>query len=328
MILLKKAFPLIALVFFALFEREQTGEAAIVERIVAVVGEEPIWFTDLNQRARPDLMRMAAAVQDPAQVTAASSEIYRAVLDRMITEHLEFAFAKNAHIAVTLEEVDRALGEIAQRARLSIPELLVEAQHIGLTEQEYREEFKRQLLEGKLVQLRVRERVRVTEQDAHAAYRRFLKEIGEEPIVEFRVLALRLSNGEGGATVLEDRRALAYTLLERARAGEDFCALVEAYSDDFQTKQTCGSRGLQPVKTLIPVIQRALEGMKEGEVSDPVMDDPEAILILQLVHEPGIPSYESLHDQMLNRAFQKEMEQQLKAWREELKRGVYIDVRL
>ena len=44
----------------------------------------------------------------------------------------------------------------------------------GITEQDFRDEIRRQILEGKLIELRVRPRVRVTEQDARAAYQHWV----------------------------------------------------------------------------------------------------------------------------------------------------------
>jgi hypothetical protein len=54
-----------------------------------------------------------------------------------------------------------------------------------------------------------------------------------------------------------------------------------------------------------------------------------AILIVQLASEqPKIPPYEMVKDQMMERAFGDATERQRKLWLTELRRGVYIDVRL
>ena len=48
------------------------------------------------------------------------------------------------------------------------------------------------MLEGKLIQLRVRGRVRVTDQDAHAAYQRYLVELEKQHPIDLRILAKRI----------------------------------------------------------------------------------------------------------------------------------------
>jgi peptidyl-prolyl cis-trans isomerase SurA len=147
------------------------AEASITERVVAVVGERPILLSELRQRARPHLQRYS-------QAALVESEVLKAVLQRMIDERLEASEASRVGIAVTNEEIDNALRAIATQARLTPEALLEEAKKQGLSEQEYRDELRRQVLEGKLVQLRVRSRVRVTEEDARAAYAKWIAQSG------------------------------------------------------------------------------------------------------------------------------------------------------
>src|SRR5215467_5305804 len=94
----------------------------------------------------------------------------------MIGERLEEQAADKARISVTPEEVDRGIQKVASEAKVTVKELMAEVRREGLTEQDYRNEIRRQLLEGKLVELRVLPRVRVTEQDARAAYQHYMRE--------------------------------------------------------------------------------------------------------------------------------------------------------
>lgn len=149
------------LTFGAFTASPNEARASITERVVAIVGERPILLSELRQRARPHLRHYAAA-------ETTESEVLKAILQRMIDERLEETAAARANVVVTPEEIDRALQAIAIRGQITPAQLVAEATKQGLTEQEYRDEVRRQLLEGKLVQLRVR--VRVTEDDARAAY--------------------------------------------------------------------------------------------------------------------------------------------------------------
>ncbi len=47
--------------------------------------------------------------------------------------------------------------------------------------------MRRQILEGKLIELRVRPRVRVTEHDAHVAYAQWVKELATTPTPPSRI---------------------------------------------------------------------------------------------------------------------------------------------
>jgi peptidyl-prolyl cis-trans isomerase SurA len=305
------------------------ADASIVERIVAVVGERPILLSDLRHRARPFLARIYAGAQSPAQIAANETQMFKELLNRMIDDRLEEQAAEKARLSVSIEELDSAIKNIAAQAKLDPKELIAEAKRQGLSEQDYRDELRRQVLEGKLVQLRVRGRVKVSEEDGKAAFARFVKETGGSQ-VDVRILALRAAPTPA---VQQARTLLAEDLVRRARAGEDFCKLVSDFSDDTQTKYSCGSHGVVPMENLVKEVQVAIKGLRVGEFTAPIDYAPdgrnvEATLIVQLHSAPKAPSYEDLHDQMMDKAFGEAIERQRKLWLQDLRRGVYVDVRL
>jgi peptidyl-prolyl cis-trans isomerase SurA len=303
------------------------ARASIVERVVAVVGERPILLSDLRHRARPFLYRIIAQSPDAAQQAAHETEMFRELLSRMIDDRLEEHAADQAHLGVTPEEVDNALRNVAGQAKITVHELLMEAKRQGLTEQDYRDEIRRQVLEGKLIQLRVRGRVRVTDQDARASYDHWVKDYETQQPVDVRIIAMRIPKSATESLIIA-RVKLAEQLVARARSGEDFCKLVREYSDETRSADTCGSTGPQPIEALQGPIQDAVRRLKEGETADPIRFGNEAILVAQLAKQPKIPPFEQVKEQMADRAFSEAMERQRKLWLQELRRGVYVDVRL
>jgi peptidyl-prolyl cis-trans isomerase SurA len=308
------------------------AEAAIVERIVAVVGERPILLSELRQRARPHLYRIAVSTPNPTQQAAQESAMFRELLTRIIDERLEEQAADKAHLTVTPEEVDNGIRQVAAQARIDPKQLVTEAKRTGLSEQDYRDEIRRQVLEGKLIQLRVRGRVRVTDQDARAAYQQALKEMSQQSPVELRILVLQVPPGATQQTA-NARVALGEELSRRGKAGGDFCELVREYTDDVRTKDTCGSNGPLPLNNLLPELQEVATTLKPGEVSNPIVfRDPtgqQAVLVVQLTTaQSKTPPFEQVKEQMMERAFVEATDRQRKLWLQELRRGIYIDVRL
>jgi peptidyl-prolyl cis-trans isomerase SurA len=307
------------------------AHASIVERVVAVVGEKPILLTELQHRARPFLARIYGGTTDPAQRAAHETEMYHQLLNRMIDDRLEEHAADRAHLSVTPEEIDNAIKNVSKANNIPPAALIAEAKRQNLTEQDYRDELRRQLIEGKLIQLRVRARVRITDQDGHAMYERTLHQSGSQVQAEVRILAMRVPPGADSA-VVKARELLAEDLVARARAGEDFCKMVTQYSDDQSTLATCGSRGPLPLDQLIPAVQGAIRVLKPGEFADPISfgtsSVDQAILVVQLVSAPRVPQYDEVKDAMMEQAFAEAMDRQRKLWLDELRRGVYIDSRL
>ena len=311
---------------------ERPAEASIVERIVAVVGERPILLSELRHRGRPHLYRIAATTPNPTQQAAQESEMFRELLNRLIDERLEESAADKAHITVSPEEVDNGIRQVAAQTKLPPAQIDAEAKKQGLSEQDYRDEIRRQVMEGKLIQLRVRGRVRVTEQDARAAYGRWTKEYTQQQPVDLRIVVLQIPPGSSQETA-NARMVLAEEISKRAQSGEDFCQLVQNFSQDPTTANTCGSRGPVPLMQLFPQLQEQASSLKPGETGKPIaFRDPmgnSAILIVQLASaQPKLPPYDEVKDQMMERAFVEATDRQRRLWLTELRRGVYIDVRL
>ncbi len=302
------------------------AHAVIVERIVAVVGDRPILLSELRHRARPQLTLVARQTGgDPTQMAAAEPSIMRTVLDQMIDERLIEQQADKAHISVKMAELDRALETKAQQVGITEKQLLEQARMQGFSEQDYRDEVRRQLLEGKLLQLRVAGRVRITEQDARAAYAKLVKQIGSEAPVDLQVIAMKLPTSAAG---IDAKEKLAQDIVMRARRGEDFCKLVKEDSDDTATLDNCGSRGAQPMSRILPAARQMLQHMKEGDISDPIRIGDQAIVVFRLAKRQPIPPYEKVREQMYDQATEEAIMQQRTVWVKELRRAAVIDVRL
>jgi peptidyl-prolyl cis-trans isomerase SurA len=327
---------LVATATAALLAAAPLAHATIVERVVAVIGERPVLWTELLHRALSGRVQIRMQTHDPNVISVQEQEMYKELLDRMIDDRLEEQQADKAHISVTPEEIDRGIANIASQAQaqqsraVTVADVLEEVQRRGLTEQDFRDEIKRQILEGKLIELRVRPRVHVTDQDALSAYQHWIKEVRDQETVDVRVLALRVP-AAASQRQLDDRIELARELAQRARAGEDFCKLVEKYSDDLSSRPSCGSRGPQPFGSLLPAIQDAVRSTKAGGVSDPIpvnLGQEEAIVLVMPLGAARVPTYAEVKDDMMQKALIDGLERARKQWLADLRRSVYIDVRL
>jgi peptidyl-prolyl cis-trans isomerase SurA len=310
--------------------------ATIVERVVAVIGERPVLWTDLLHRAAATRVQIRMQTQDANVISVQEQEMYKELLDRMIDDRLEEQQADKAHITIAPEEIDRGITNIALQAQqqqgrpVTADDVIGEVHRRGLSEQDFREEIRRQILEGKLIELRVRPRVRVSDQDAHAAYQRWLTELRDQQQVEVRLLVKRVLPGSTPQQT-QAILALAQTLAHEAQNGQDFCQLVLQYSDDPSTRTTCGTHGPQPFRDLHPSLQDLVQNVKPGDVSDatPVrIGTDDVVVIAMRMPQPHVPAFEDVKNEMSQRALLEGLERARKQWLEELRHNVYIDVRL
>src|SRR5208282_667718 len=152
--------------------------------------ERPVFWTELLRRAAPSRIQIRMQAQDPNVVSVQEQEMYKELLERMIDDRLEEQQADKAHISVSPEEIDRGISNIATQAQqtqgrpVTPQDVLGEVRRRGMTEQDFRDEIRRQILEGKLIELRVRPRVRVTEQDARVTYQHWAQELRQQQPVD------------------------------------------------------------------------------------------------------------------------------------------------
>ena len=298
------------------------AQAVIVDRVVAVVGDQSILLSELRLRAKPQLTLLAAETGgDPTRTALAEPPILKSTLDRMIDERLLEQQAVRAHLTITPAQVDAAIENKAAALKISVAELLAAAAHQGFTEQGYRDEVRRQLIEGRLLQLYVSPRVRITETDERAAYAHLGKQIEEEAPVVLQVLPLRVQPGTAVA-----QQKLADHIVTRAAAGDDWCSLVAQYSA--VPPNGCGDTGPQPSAKIAPEARAELARMQPGDVSKPVRVGDDAIVIFRFAKRVTLPAFEEIRPQLNEQATEEALLRQRDAWVRDLRRGVFIDVRL
>ena len=324
----------------ALLGSPSPAHAVVVERVVAVVGDRPILLSELRSRAKPFLLQVQAKVPPGPQQAAAESQVLKELIQKVIDEELETQAADKAKVTVTMEELDGAIKNVAGQQNMSVPELIREARlRSGMTEQEYREEIRRQILEGKMLQLRVKGRVRITEEDVKAMYEKTLREERRKREYHPSWIVLRILPGSS-KEALTERRALAAEIVRRARKGEEFGALARTYSDDTATRPDGGDLGIRAPQgsqaavqakrqVLAPELETVVMGLEPGEISDPVeAGDALVILSLQSRQASRYTTYDAAKQEMLQRLQTDILEKAKHKWIEEIKAKTHLDVRL
>ena len=319
---------------------QQPADAIVVERIVAVVGDDPILLSELRARAKPFLLQVQQRVRPGAEQAAAESQVFKDMLETMIDQRLEAQAAERAGITVTPDEVENAFRNIANAQGISTAELFREAKgRSGLTEQEYRDEIRRQILEGKMLQLRVKGRVRITEDDVKATYERTLREERKRRDYRASWIVLQIMPGSSPEAIA-DRKKLAAEIVTRARAGEDFAALARAYSDEANTRDAGGDLGIRaPIgspqtqqgqrQALSPEFENAVMPLEPEQVSDVVQMEKGLVIMKLVSRQPSrYTTYEAAKGEMVQRLQTEILEKAKRKWLDELKKRTHLDVRL
>jgi len=302
------------------------AQATIIERVVAVVGDRAILLSELLDRARPFQMQVYGSVPEGASRNAALSQLYKQLVERLVDEELQGREAAKSNITVSAEEIQSALERVAKQNDVSVEQLLDEAQKNGLSALEYRGEIRRQLLDAKMLNLRIQGRMRIGEDDMRAAYKRIATD--ERRKLEFRAAWIRFQIPPGSAGAASQRDA-ATQVAERARAGADFGDLARTYSSDAATREQGGLLAPMRPGELPAEVDAVLLAMEAGDVSQPVRLG-DAWLVLQLVERAPsqLPEYEKARPQLQTRVYAEKMDAARRQWLDSLRKRTHVDIRL
>jgi hypothetical protein len=146
-----RALLLTATLAAALGAAPARAEPVVVNRVVAVVGGEPITLAALRKRAAPALLVIQRS-SDPAWRKAEETrKALASALDMMIDEAIFARAAEASGIKITDADVEKAVVEVAQREHMTRAELLTRFFERGWTEADVRAEYRRDMIEWRVL---------------------------------------------------------------------------------------------------------------------------------------------------------------------------------
>jgi peptidyl-prolyl cis-trans isomerase SurA len=300
-----------------------TARATVVERIVATVGERAILLSDLRRRAEPFMLQVQQSVPVGAQRNAAISQVYKAVLQKIVDEELMEKAANQAKVAITPTEIDEALKRVAQQNKLTVEQVLSEAARAGMPESKYREELRRQLLEAKLLNVRLQGRIRITEEDLRAAFQKIEAEERGQLGVRLAWIVIRGANHSAA-----EARQLASAAFARAQR-EDFATVARALSEDPLTRANGGALNKGQPSALPADLVRSSLALSVGQVSPPFRSGADFVVLKVLERDPSnLPDFETAKRDLGERVYMDKMAQARRTWLDNLRRQQHVDVRL
>jgi peptidyl-prolyl cis-trans isomerase SurA len=305
-----------------------SSRAIVVERIVAVVGDRALLLSDLEQRLRPRLLQFYRNVPEAASRTALLAQLRRELLEAMVDEVLEAQFAARQGLAVSASELENAVELQARQNSITVSELYDEVKANALSPEEYRDELRRQLLSAKVSNLITQgRRPQVRESDLRDAYERL--DFEERGTLALRAAGIEIAirpPGDSAATLRS--REQADSVVQRARAGEDFGKLIAEHSSDARARERGGILDATRSNELAEPLDRAVRAAEPGEVVGPVRVGNGWWVLKLLERAPSsLPPFEQAKEQVRQRVQTERFIQARRAWLDGLRRQTHVEVR-
>ncbi|MBK5205887.1 MAG: peptidylprolyl isomerase [Polaromonas sp.] len=236
--------------------------------IVAVVNSEPI----TNNELRTKLVRTEQLLLQQGTPLPPRNELVPQLLERMISDKAQLQMARASGVRVDDNAVDAAVEGIARQNQITVDELRRRLKTDGIDYNQFRAELRDELLVSRLRQREVESRVTVTEQDID----QFLRD--QQGSTELSSLALNLAEilvavpEKATPQQVAALQAKAQQVLDRARSGADFTALVKEFSSA-PSRSNGGQMGLRTADRYPPLFVEATQALRVGELAGPVRSD-------------------------------------------------------
>ncbi len=299
-----------------------------MDRVVAVVNNDIITLSDLDEMYLPYANRIRADGYAPEQEKEFLFEARKEILNRLIEQKLADQEISAKKIRVSDSEVDNALERVKNENFCTEEELVKILARDGYTLEEYKERLKEQILQAKLVNWEVKSKIVITEDEIRNYYNNKYKELYKGKIrYHIRSIFLKVSPSDN-----EDQVAAVVKkgedIVKEIRQGLPFEDAAKEFSEA-KSAANGGDLGFFTLSELTPVLKEVLQDLQPGEVS-PVLKTPAGIQIVKLVKKEEMPgkSFEEAKAEIHQKLFQSVVEKKYEEWLKGLKERAYIKTML
>ena len=256
------------------------AEVQPLNRVVAIVDNDVVMQSQLDTRLREVQQTIAqrGAALPPEHVLS------QQVLERLIIENIQLQIADRSGIRITDEELNQALGTIAQRNGMSLEQFRAVLAKDGLSYTDARDQVRREMLISRVRQRRVAERIQVTDQEVQ----NFLaSDMGKIQLSEeFRLANILIPVPEGASPKeIQAADGQARELYQQLQQGADFAQLAIARSAS-ETALEGGEMGWRKAGQLPPPFNTMLGALQVGQVTEP-MRTPGGFIMIKLLEKRG-----------------------------------------
>lgn len=317
---MRRFLALFALFFFV----SDISHAEIIERVVAIVNDEPITLSEMSnfeERLRKGVLIDDILVPDDATKQALLKD-RNLLLQKMIEEKIIDSEVKKQKLTVPIEKVEQEIRAVAQRNGLTRDQFRAMLQEQGIKFSEYQDFMRKGLERQRLVELSVASRIKISEDDVLAEYTARHGTSGDQAY-EYTISHIYFQAGSSGGALARSRAETAY---KRLRNGENFEKLAAEVSEDPAFEEG-GLLGVFKTGELQKDLEAVLKKMNAGEYTG-VLPASGGYHIVKLNKKRLIPDPRTEREREKIRAelFEKSYKRQFRSWLDQLRQEAFIRI--
>ena len=302
------------------------AQAAVGDRIVAVVNDEIITLSELNNAFEPYQAKFEATYQGPDREKA-RTETKLLLLNRMINGILMEQESRKTGIAIRNDELEDAIADIRKQRNLSPEEFNKALERDGITLEDFRKDIRNQFVRMKLIRRDIKSRVAVTDQEIGEYYSKHREDYEGKESVRIRQILISLPK-EADPAAKEKLRADAEAIHKRLMNGESFDQLSAIYSRGPEAAAG-GDIGYIERGMIHSEVEEIAFSLPLHQISG-VIESSIGFHIIQVIDRrgAGLKAIGTVREEIREKIDREKLEKKYTEWIEELRKKSHIEIKL
>jgi peptidyl-prolyl cis-trans isomerase SurA len=301
--------------------------ARVIDGVVAVVGEEPITFSEVRDTAAEGLGIPAGDADLYLREEKDSRRILHWIESLVDSVLVRRELAKTGQ-AVSDPDIARAVESVRKGNNLSEADFTEALARDGMTMEGYRARLRWQMERGAIVRAKKLKEVTVTDEEIKDYFRQNEERYREGGEVLLETLHLPLPSDEADGERIVRLRIAAQRASGYVRSGRTFSEAAELLRSTLPDASVASS-DFVPAGDLLPEIQKEIRKLRTGETSPPFFTEGGAYLITVKARRGGtLPEFPALKDSLAEELADRRSEKAYADILAELKKAASIDIRL
>ncbi len=298
----------IVFILFFLILFSKSSSAGIIDRIVAIVGDDLILLSNLKK---------SLLVKNNEELQKIPREKQELALDELIERSLLSQKAKKLGIIVLEKEIDEEIENVKIANNITTEVLIEALKREGITLEDYRNIVRHQITKAKIISREIRPNVYVTDEILKNYYD---KEIAGEDkkTISFDVLTIYDDKSEN----FEEEVKELYSL---AKKGVPLADL------ETKTRRNALFSSVEDIlfSELAPELKKAMKDLKENQLGPLIrFSQGFQIFILKKTGYRGLKSYDEVKDKLKNTYTVERINKLFQDYISDLKKEFYVEKRL
>ena len=302
------------------------AHAELVDRIAAVVNSDIITQSEVEVRAAPELVHLRPDA-DPAKRAEQRTELMKKSLDLLIGEKLMEGQIKELSIDVSDSEVELAMEDTKKGQNLNNEQFEQALTEVGYTMSSYKKFLRSFLARSKLINLKVRNKVKISDEDLKAEYAKFAHDEAQDAEVHARHILVQVSP-KATAEQVEAARVKAVALAAEARKPDmDFAELAKKKSEG-PSAADGGDLGFFRRGVMQAQFEKPAFSLPVGGVSDPIRTQF-GWHVLKVMERRSLeaPAFDEVKDKLREKMMHTQLERYTDQYVQELRAAAVVDVK-